>query len=96
MKKYYVGDDMNDTEVKPVVQKGGLPTIEGLQQELHNMSIMGDIEPRHSDVIVRVRDNVGTGQYLATAPDNHAWLTSQSYRKERRGDTTLYYIKVSK
>jgi hypothetical protein len=96
MKKHYIGDEVPETEVKaPSIEKDGL-TVESLRVALHEMSVMADIEPRAHDVIVRVQDNMGTSQFLATAIENHSWLRQKAYKTERRGASVLYFLKMDK
>lgn len=95
MKKYQIGDEVPEDDVKaPDANK--ILTIDSLRAALHEMNVMADIEPRVNDVIVRVRDNIGTGQFLATAMDDHFWLRGKSYKTERRGASTVYYLKMDK
>jgi hypothetical protein len=95
MKIYQIGDEIPDEEVKaPDADK--VLTVDSLRAKLHEMSIMADIETRSNDVLVRVLDNIGTGQFLANAVDDHFWLKSKAYKTERRGTSVVYFLKMDK
>lgn len=95
MKKHYIGDDVPEDDVKaPDANK--VLTMESLRAHLHEMSVLAEIEQRAGDAIVLVRDNIGTGQFLANALDDHSWLRSKSYKTERRGTATLYFLRLDK
>jgi hypothetical protein len=92
MKKYYIDEDnsnaVDDIKDKPL-------TRANLQSLLHELNISAELEFRGDSLaVVRVTDNIGTSQYFSSSSLDYAYLKEKSFKIDRRGPTTLYYIKL--
>ena len=71
-----------------------LDSVDSLRECVNSLSVFAELEKRVNDVVVRVQDFAGGAEYLAKGNNDLWFLNDISYKKEKRGTFTLYYIKL--
>lgn len=90
MRKYYIGEDLVDTELD-IYQE---PTsLEQLKNRVAQMSILAEVETRGPKIFVRVQEHGGTNQYMASAAEDLFWLKKFCETSKQIGAATFYYFK---
>ena len=94
MQKIYIHDDPNSQEADPTAPPPAPAGPDHLRSIVTTrLNVYADFEQVGRTVKVRVRDDMGTSQFLATAADDHFWLKQYSKKKERIGDCTVYHFR---
>jgi hypothetical protein len=68
-------------------------TLEKLKQAVPSLSVSADLEVRGKVAFVRVISNSGSGNYLAMAGMDMAWLRKKAVSEETKGHFTIYKFK---
>ena len=91
MKQIHIGDDERNA-----AEDDYLPpkSVSDLKNRISTMSIYADVEIMNERrALVRVRDDAGTSQFLATGFMEKAWLNKYATRTEPKAAVTLYHFK---
>ena len=95
--KIFIGDDSdrNYQKQQAALNDKKPETYDDLKQRCSKMAIMADVELiTKTKARVLVLESSGTTMYMASAPDDIAWLNFHSDSKEKKGSSTLYYFRI--
>lgn len=94
MDKIHFGDDESMNNVPQRPEKAPVK-LQEMEEAARKLALMVDLEVRGGSLIVRVQESAGSVMFLAQGHEDRAYLQSLAHRVERKGNTTLYYIKLA-